>query len=554
MPALASNFTANSLSGTVRVSAGTANIRLAVEPIAFEGTKQFVVKLRKDSTQGTVISTSSNITIVDTSSIVSVTANTATVLEGNLVSFTISTANVPNNANVYFSILPVTANITAQDFEANVGRFTIINNSATFALKANADLSLMDETGETFKLQVRTLSTVGDIVFTSSNIAISDTSKAFNVIGVTAGNTSPVAIGTSVTFTFTATNVPSGTLFYYSTTGNVSSFTSNTGSFALNSTSNTFVISNPQIAGTANVVYNVLVRKDSSTGDVVATSNTMSVTYLPPPIGQQAYTTAGTYSWTCPAGVTSINVVCIGGGGGYTNPFNSYGPLLGGAGGGELRWKNNITVIPGNSYTVIVGAAGAYGASGGNRTSTAGGTSSFNTSTCVANGGGRGPESAPGGAGGSGGTGDGGGNGGAGGTGGNGRQAGSGGAGGYSGNGGAGGNGNENSPNSLAAGQPGTGGGGGGACGGNSSTYAGGFGGGTGIYGEGPSGAGQASGGFNQAEGGSGSTGGLYGGTGSGTSLGGNINGCNYGDGKRGAVRIIWGNDRQFPATNTGDL
>ena len=34
------------------------------------------------------------------------------------------------------------------------------------------------------------------------------------------------------------------------------------------------------------------------------------------PIGQQASTTPGTYSWTCPPGVTSVCVVCIGGGGG----------------------------------------------------------------------------------------------------------------------------------------------------------------------------------------------------------------------------------------------
>ena len=34
-----------------------------------------------------------------------------------------------------------------------------------------------------------------------------------------------------------------------------------------------------------------------------------------PSSGQIAYTTAGTYSWTVPAGITSICVVCIGGGG-----------------------------------------------------------------------------------------------------------------------------------------------------------------------------------------------------------------------------------------------
>lgn len=36
-----------------------------------------------------------------------------------------------------------------------------------------------------------------------------------------------------------------------------------------------------------------------------------------PPPGQQAYTTAGTYTWVVPTGVTSISIVAIGGGGNF---------------------------------------------------------------------------------------------------------------------------------------------------------------------------------------------------------------------------------------------
>ena len=60
-----------------------------------------------------------------------------------------------------------------------------------------------------------------------------------------------------------------------------------------------------------------------------------------PPPGQQAYTTAGTYSWVAPSGVTSISVVAVGGGGRA-------------GGGGGLGYKNNITVTPGNSYSVVI--------------------------------------------------------------------------------------------------------------------------------------------------------------------------------------------------------
>ena len=63
------------------------------------------------------------------------------------------------------------------------------------------------------------------------------------------------------------------------------------------------------------------------------------------PTGQVAYTAPGTYQWTCPVGVTSVSVVCVGAGGGGS------GGGGGGGGGGGLAYKNNIVVSPGSSYT-----------------------------------------------------------------------------------------------------------------------------------------------------------------------------------------------------------
>ena len=102
--------------------------------------------------------------------------------------------------------------------------------------------------------------------------------------------------------------------------------------------------------------------------------------------GQQAYTTAGTYSWVAPSGVTSVSVVTVGGGAG--------GSLWGSGGGGALAYTNNITVVPGNSYSVIVGANGAGGIY---NVCAAGGLSSFNTTSVMANGGSNNTGSAPGG-------------------------------------------------------------------------------------------------------------------------------------------------------------
>ena len=56
------------------------------------------------------------------------------------------------------------------------------------------------------------------------------------------------------------------------------------------------------------------------------------------PIGQVEYITPGSYSWTVPDGVTSVCVVCVGGGGGGLSYVEgSY--FMGGGAGGGLGWK-----------------------------------------------------------------------------------------------------------------------------------------------------------------------------------------------------------------------
>jgi len=288
------------------------------------------------------------------------------------------------------------------------------------------------------------------------------------------------------------------------------------------------------------------------------------------PTGQQEWITPGTYTWTCPAGVTSVSAVCIGGGGGNNNQQWS-----GGGGGGALAWKNNISVTSGVTYTVVVGAAGVR-ASG----NYPGGTSYFVNQTTVAAGGGW-PDtqiwqpSNP--AGGVIIAGDGGGDGGMGGwwnsaatmqpghitT----AYGGGGGAGGYSG---MGGHGCSNDTAAPVQGSDGQGGGGGGGYaiqdfgqftpGAFDTTHGGG--GGVGIYGEGTSGVkGTNSSGNRGGKGGSAGANGIeclsyqgnsapgtYG-TGSGGQFGGGSGGG--GDAGHGAVRLIWGTGRSFPSTNT---
>ena len=278
-------------------------------------------------------------------------------------------------------------------------------------------------------------------------------------------------------------------------------------------------------------------------------------------IGQIAYTTPGTYTFTATPTSRYVSAVCIGGGGGSGTGVTNLSFGCTGGGGGGLAYFNNLILNVGDTLTIVVGAGGTSS----NTTGTNGGASTISNSggtVLLSAGGGTGGRDvvssvypaggtiggtllSGGGAGGGGGahpsdsTGGGGG----------------GGAGGYSSAGGSGGI-------PTAVGSVGAGGGGGGGGGGTNASTGGGAGGGVGIFGESTSGSGGATGaGGGGGSGGTagnnagGTSGGVYGGGGGGGPDGVGSKGPAVGGG--GAVRIIWGaypNQRAFPSTNTGNL
>jgi hypothetical protein len=256
--------------------------------------------------------------------------------------------------------------------------------------------------------------------------------------------------------------------------------------------------------------------------------------------GSLIFSSPGTYTWIAPSTVTSVSVLAVGPGGGNKTNYAS------GSGGG-LGYKNNYSITPGNSYTIIVGTQCVSNSSFVNASTllAARGRTSGSTSTpggvYVGDGGGQGGSvstpTAP-------------------------TYGGGGGAGGYAGSGGAG---------NRCCGTSGSGGGGGGGNAAYKSPfYPGQGGGGVGIYGQGTSGNSGAIG--PTTEGGSGGTSGgtgyqvycgcsgSYSGyTGRGGTFGGGTGGvyCQAGVtsftkgwGGQGVVRIVYpGNIRSFPST-----
>ena len=479
--------------------------------------------------------------------------------EGDTFTVNLVTTDIANGTEVGYTISGIT---TADIGGASLtGNFVVQSNAASLSVNITADESL-SEGVETFQIVLD--NGQGGTVQVVINDTSVDTAPAY--LNFTLQTATTVNESGSSTFRITGRNIAQGTTIAYtlsSVSGTISasdfvpaSLTRTvTWASAANNVSQTqdFVVtlSNDEITEGAESYKVVLAATDSATtatGSLESATVTVGDTSLTPVIGQKDFLSSA--SWTVPTDVTSVSIVCVGGGAAGGSINSSYSG--GGGAGGSLAYANNVSVTPGETLSVTVGAGG-LGQSRNSGTSNSGGLSRVRrggTTLCqAAGGGGAGATSGGAGqtanigtvsyAGGSGGTpvsfs----------------RGGGGGGAAGYGGTGGAGSNGN-----SFNAGGAGSGGGGGG--GGASPTTPGqSAGGGVGILGQGTAGAGgnyanDGKGGSGGAEGVNG-IGGAYGGGGSGSTYNGNPATGAGTTGGAGAVRIIYpGTSRVYPTTRT---
>ena len=105
---------------------------------------------------------------------------------------------------------------------------------------------------------------------------------------------------------------------------------------------------------TADIVYNWLLNGTTINDGVTDTSSGSGEEE-----GDIIFTEPGSHTWTAPQGVTAVAAVAIGGGGGGTGGAVDGGEAMSGGGGGGLGWNNNITVVPGQTYNLVVGEGGA---------------------------------------------------------------------------------------------------------------------------------------------------------------------------------------------------
>jgi len=145
-----------------------------------EGAETFRVQVRTNSINGSVVATSSPVTINDTytgyilpSSTFTFGATPFSANEGDLLTFTVTTTSVQDTARVYWTI-DFNNSSGFLDFSSVNGFFTVYSNFGSFSIALTQDLLV--EGSESFRVRLRLGSTTGPVLATSPLIIINDTS------------------------------------------------------------------------------------------------------------------------------------------------------------------------------------------------------------------------------------------------------------------------------------------------------------------------------------------------------------------------------------------
>jgi len=223
----------------------------------------------------------------------SITESSTSVNEGSSVSFTVNTTDVGAGTTLYFNATG--GQVDAADFSDGSlsGNFQIIGTGtttgvATFVRSIATDFNTENET---FSMQIRTGSLTGPVVATSNVITIGDVVATFSV----AESATTVNEGGSVLFTLFGNNIPAGTYYYtiYEIEGVVAA-----ADFSPAATSGFFTVSGNQGNLTLTLTedrttegvdkFKVQFRRDSTSGTIIAESNTITIGDVSRSVGENA--------------------------------------------------------------------------------------------------------------------------------------------------------------------------------------------------------------------------------------------------------------------------
>lgn len=173
---IASDFTSNSLVGSVPINNNAGSFSLTgVSDATTEGNESFSASLRIGSSSGTIVATSSSVTLNDTSQspAATITASANPINEGQTFTATVNTTNFPSGT-LYWTLEMTTGTLAGTDFSATSGSFTVSSSTGSFSFNVLSDG--YTEGTETITLKVRLNSISGTVIGTLTNVNISDTS------------------------------------------------------------------------------------------------------------------------------------------------------------------------------------------------------------------------------------------------------------------------------------------------------------------------------------------------------------------------------------------
>ena len=268
----AADFTDNTLTGSLTVNNDSATLTktLSSDFTVGEGSETFSIDIRTDSVTGTVVASSNNITVTDSSfATFTNSLSTTSINEGDTVTVTVNTTGIPDGSTLFY-----TTSITT-DISPTSGSFIINSDTGSFDITASEDLLV--ENDETFTVSIRTTSITGSVVSTSDTVTISNTTS----FAITSSTNLP-AEGDTVTFTVVTTGVPDGTTLYYTTSNTASTvddINSTSGSFTITNNSGSFDITTIQdFQSDDGEGLDVHVRTGSTSGPIVVSANTLTIT------------------------------------------------------------------------------------------------------------------------------------------------------------------------------------------------------------------------------------------------------------------------------------
>ena len=176
--ATANDFVGGTMAGSFTITNNTGNFTVnVVGDVITDDGENFTANIRTDSTSGTIVGSSLQVTIADISLTEAITQSATNINEGDLITFTVSTSGYPTGYTFYWDIELLTGGVTSSDFNDGLLSGTITTNSSGQAILSKQLVQdRISEGVEKFKLNIRTGSAVGPILLSSDEVTINDTS------------------------------------------------------------------------------------------------------------------------------------------------------------------------------------------------------------------------------------------------------------------------------------------------------------------------------------------------------------------------------------------